>query len=223
MEYLIYLVEDDGDISHLIKVALSKQGYKIQIFENSEMFFAEFIKQKPNMILLDLMLPGIDGSEILKRIRKDEKNDEIDIIIISAKSDILDKVDGLDYGADDYISKPFDVLELISRINAKVRRHQRKKTIIINDIVIDFEKYKCSKEDVDIGLTSKEFEILHMLVKAKGNAISRDEIINQIWGVDIAFETRTVDMHIKSLRQKLGDNDKNIIITIHGVGYKINI
>ena len=218
MDYLIYSVEDDLDIGHLIKVALTKQGFQVESFTNGEDFFKQFEVKKPNMVLLDMMLPGINGSEILKKIRAEHENDEIDIIIVSANNLIMDKVDGLDLGADDYIAKPFDILELMSRVNAKARRHKRKRVITIRNIELDLNKYTFMKDDEVIPLTVKEFEIISLLFENKGKVVSREEIISKLWGTEGYFETRTVDMHIKSLRQKIGED---LILTVRGVGYMV--
>lgn len=223
MNYLIYSIEDDKDISNLINITLTKQGYEVVSFYDGESFFKGLDKEVPNMILLDIMLPGINGIEILKKLRSDKKYDSVEIIIISAKNMILDKVAGFDFGADDYIEKPFNILELISRVNAKVRRFQKDRVITIHDITLDLNKYTCMKEDKEIPLTKKEFDILKLLFESNGNVLTREEILNEIWGVNAFYETRTVDMHIKSLRQKIGDRENQIILTVHGVGYKINI
>jgi len=223
MEYLIYSVEDDKDISHLINVTLSKQGYKVVSLYDGISFFKELEKVIPNMILLDIMLPNISGIEILKKLRSNREYDDIEIIIISAKSFIMDKVDGFDLGADDYIEKPFNILELISRVNAKTRRLKKNKVITINDITLNLDKHTCNKNNIEIALTNKEFDILTLFFNSNGNVLTRDEILNKIWGIDEMIETRTVDMHIKSLRKKLEDKDYKLISTIHGIGYKINV
>lgn len=223
MEYLIYSVEDDKDISYLINVTLSKQGYKVLSFYESESFFQALEEKIPNMLLLDIMLPGMNGTEILKNIRENKKYDEVEIIIISARSLILDKVKGFDLGADDYIEKPFNILELISRVNAKVRRFQKEKLIQVQDLTLNLDKRICLKADMPLSLTPKEFDILALLCHAKGNVVTRDEILNQIWSFDAIYETRTVDMHIKSLRRKLEDKENQLIVTVHGTGYKVNI
>jgi two-component system alkaline phosphatase synthesis response regulator PhoP len=223
MEYLIYSVEDDKDISHLINVTLSKQGYNVVSFYDGETFFEVLKQKKPNMILLDIMLPGISGIDILKKVREKDDLDPIEIIIISAKSLVMDKVDGFDLGADDYIEKPFNILELISRVNAKFRRFQKTRVITFGEISLDIDKHLCMNGDEKINLTNKEFDILVLLFQAKGNVISRDTILNKIWEVDQVFETRTIDMHIKSLRQKLDDKENNLIMTVHGLGYKLNV
>ena len=222
MDYLIYSVEDDKDISNLINVTLSKQGYKVVSFYDGESFFDALNKELPHMILLDIMLPGMSGTEILGQIRSISKYNDIDVIIISAKSMILDKVHGFDLGADDYIEKPFNILELISRVNAKFRRFKKDEELTIGDITLNLSKHTCTKGDEEIALTAKEFEILALLFSSKGDVLTREKILNSIWGFDAVYETRTVDMHIKSLRQKLNDEDKKLIATVHGVGYKIN-
>ena len=222
MNYLIYSVEDDKNISHLINVALSKQGYVVESFYDGESFLKRFKEQKPNLILLDMMLPNIQGNEILKTIRDNDENDDIQIIIVSANRMVMDKVDGLDLGADDYIEKPFDILELMSRVNSKARRFLKKQRIIRGNLVLDIRKYEFYKDDVLIELTNKEFEIIELLMKKNGEVVSREELFNHIWGNDV-LESRTIDMHIKSLRQKINDNSGNIIKSVYGIGYKIEL
>ncbi len=222
MDYLIYSVEDDYDIAHIINVALTKQGYQIQTFYDGMSFLTALASKKPNMILLDMMLPDISGSEIIKRIRANNYYDDVEIIIVSANRMVMDKVDGLDLGADDYIEKPFNILELMSRINAKVRRFQKNRIIKIKDYSLDLDRLVAMKNEDIIPLTSKEFEILSLLFLNKDKVLSRDEIFMKIWG-QAAFESRTIDMHIKSLRKKLKDEKGDFIQTIYGIGYKLNI
>ena len=221
MDFLIYSIEDDKDIALIINKTLSKQGYDIKSFYDAKTFFQAFEQTKPNMILLDMMLPDMSGQEILKKIRANSLYDDIEIIIISANHMIMDKVDGFDLGADDYIEKPFDLLELMSRVQAKARRHKKNK-ITIGNFTIDFEKRVCTINDEEIQLTTKEYEILALLCKNRGKVISRDDIFEQIWNTDQILESRTVDMHIKSIRAKLKEN-KDLIKTIYSVGYKINL
>ncbi len=221
MDFLIYSIEDDKDIALIINKTLSKQGYDIRTFYDAKSFFQAFEQTKPNMILLDMMLPDMSGQEILKKIRANSLYDDIEIIIISANHMIMDKVDGFDLGADDYIEKPFDLLELMSRVQAKARRHKKNK-ITIGNFTIDFEKRVCTINDEEIQLTTKEYEILALLCKNRGKVISRDDIFEQIWNTDQILESRTVDMHIKSIRAKLKEN-KDLIKTIYSVGYKINL
>ena len=142
MNYIIYSVEDDKNIAHLLKVALSKQGYIVESFNDGESFIERFKKQKPNLILLDMMLPNIQGDEILKMIRDDDENDDIQIIIVSANRMVMDKVDGLDLGADDYIEKPFDILELMSRVNSKARRFYKKQKLVKGIFILDAKKHE---------------------------------------------------------------------------------
>ena len=222
MNYLIYSVEDDKNISHLINVALSKQGYVVESFHDGESFLRRFKEQKPNLILLDMMLPNIQGGEILKAIRNNEENDDIQIIIVSANRMVMDKVDGLDLGADDYIEKPFDILELMSRVNSKARRFFKKQRIVRGNLILDIKKHEFYKDDVLIELTNKEFEIIELLMKKNGEVVSREELFNRIWGNDV-LESRTIDMHIKALRQKINDTDGSIIKSVYGIGYKIEL
>lgn len=222
MNYIIYSVEDDKNIAHLLKVALSKQGYIVESFNDGESFIERFKEQKPNLILLDMMLPNIQGGEILKAIRDNEENDDIQIIIVSANRMVMDKVDGLDLGADDYIEKPFDILELMSRVNSKARRFFKKQRIIRGNLILDIKKHEFYKDDVLIELTNKEFEIIELLMKKNGEVVSREELFNRIWGNDV-LESRTIDMHIKALRQKINDTDGSIIKSVYGIGYKIEL
>jgi len=218
MSYLIYSVEDDKDISKIINRTLSKQGYEVMSFFDGESFLAQFNKKKPDMVLLDMMLPDYSGSDLLKRIRLDNSNDDIQVIIISANSLVTDKIDGLDMGADDYISKPFDLMELVSRVNARFRQYKKSTVFTIGNIELNTEGFEVKKDGKIINLTVKEFEVLEILFKHRGKVVSRDEILLKIWG-DSEVETRVIDMHINSLRKKL--DSENLIETIYGRGYKI--
>ena len=222
MNYLIYSIEDDKNISHLINVALTKQGYVVESFYDGESFLKRFNGQKPNLILLDMMLPNIQGDEILKAIRDNDENDDIQIIIVSANRMVMDKVDGLDLGADDYIEKPFDILELMSRVNSKARRFFKKQRIVRGNLILDIKKHEFYKDNVLIELTNKEFEVIELLMKKNGEVVSREELFNHIWGNDV-LESRTIDMHIKSLRQKINDTDGSVIKSVYGIGYKIEL
>ena len=219
MKKLIYSIEDDKDIAFIIKTALENASYEVVSFSDGESFLNEFKTKKPDLILLDMMLPKISGQEILKIIRKDSSNNNIDIIIISANKLLNDKIDGLNLGADDYIEKPFEILELISRVNARFRKC-KSNIYEVKDLIIDEDKHKVLKSNEEIFLTSSEYEILLELVKEKGKVLTREKIIEKLWGNQESLETRTIDMHIKNIRKKLHDND--IIITIHGLGYRIN-
>ena len=219
MKKLIYSVEDDKDIAYIIKIALENANYEVKSFDNGEDFLKEFNKVKPNLILLDMMLPKIQGADLLKIIREDEANNDIDIIIISANKLVSDKVNGLNLGADDYIAKPFDLLELVSRVNARFRKN-KSKIYKIKDILINEEKRLVTTQDVVLRLTNSEFDILLTLAKANGDIVSRESLMNTLWGESEAYESRTIDMHIGAIRKKL--KDKDIILTIHGHGYRLN-
>ena len=170
------------------------------------------------------MLPDMNGNDIIKYIRNDIENNEVEIIIISAKRMLMDKVEGLDLGADDYLEKPFDLLELMSRVNARLRRHQNKNILIYNNLKVDLQKHLVYLDNNEITCTNKEFDILTYLLQRKGQAVSRDDLLTFLWGDNNSdYESRTIDVHIKSLRAKLNDNDGSIIQTIYGIGYKIGI
>jgi len=221
MPYLIYSIEDDEDISHIISATLKKVNYDLESFATAKSFFEVFNKRKPNMILLDLMLPDMYGLDILKKIRADSANEDIQIIILSAKRMTIDKVDGLDLGADDYIEKPFDILELLSRINSKARRLHSANVLSYGDLSLNLDKFTCTKNKEAIELTNMEFEVLKILLKNAGRPISRDEILSKIYGESVALETRSIDMHINALRKKIDDKQGNLIRTVYGHGYKV--
>lgn len=224
MGSIIYSVEDDVDIARIINKTLTKQGYQVFSFPDGKSFIEAFNKQKPDLVLLDLMLPDMNGNDIIKYIRNDIENNEVEIIIISAKRMLMDKVEGLDLGADDYLEKPFDLLELMSRVNARLRRHQNKNILIYNNLKVDLQKHLVFLDNKEIICTNKEFDILTYLLQRKGQAVSRDDLLTFLWGDNNSdYESRTIDVHIKSLRAKLNDNDGSIIQTIYGIGYKIGI
>lgn len=224
MGSIIYSVEDDLDIARIINKTLTKQGYQVYSFQDGKSFMNAFNKQKPDLVLLDLMLPDMNGNDIIKFIRNDIENNEVEIIIISAKRMLMDKVEGLDLGADDYLEKPFDLLELMSRVNARLRRHQNKNILIYNNLKVDLQKHLVFLDNKEIVCTNKEFDILTYLLQRKGQAVSRDDLLTFLWGDNNSdYESRTIDVHIKSLRAKLNDNDGSIIQTIYGIGYKIGI
>lgn len=224
MGSIIYSVEDDVDIARIINKTLTKQGYQVYSFPDGKSFIEAFNKQKPDLVLLDLMLPDMNGNDIIKYIRNDIENNEVEIIIISAKRMLMDKVEGLDLGADDYLEKPFDLLELMSRVNARLRRHQNKNILIYNNLKVDLQKHLVFLDNKEIVCTNKEFDILTYLLQRKGQAVSRDDLLTFLWGDNNSdYESRTIDVHIKSLRSKLNDNDGSLIQTIYGIGYKIGI
>ena len=221
--YLIYSIEDDEDISYIIKATLEKQGYKVKSFPDGESFLDAFKIEKPNLILLDMMLPKIQGKDLLRYLRNDPNNDDIQIIIVSANKLTIDKIDGLDLGADDYIAKPFDLLELISRVNAKARRFlNQKKSVIIKDFVINFDNKTLTKNGVFIDLTNSEFKVFALLVKNRNRVVSKKEIAVELYNDENKENNRTITMLIKSIRKKIDDKDQIIINSRYGIGYIIN-
>ena len=221
--YLIYSIEDDEDISYIVMATLEKQGYKVKSFPDGESFLDAFKIEKPNLILLDMMLPKIQGKDLLRYLRNDPNNDDIQIIIVSANKLTIDKIDGLDLGADDYIAKPFDLLELISRVNAKARRFlNQKKSVIIKDFVINFDNKTLTKNGVFIDLTNSEFKVFALLVKNRNRVVSKKEIAVELYNDENKENNRTITMLIKSIRKKIDDKDQTIINSRYGIGYIIN-
>lgn len=221
MSILIYSIEDDEDIALVINKTLSKQGFDVKTYYDGKTFFNDFANVKPNIILLDLMLPDMSGLDILNKIRSDKTNEDIRVIIISAKNLTTEKVLALDSGADDYIEKPFDLLELMSRVEAHARRIRKKDIIEIGNIVIDVNKRECLVLGKVIDLTNKEFDILYLLLSKYPNVVTREDLFNKIWNANQVFESRTLDMHIKALRSKLGSEGAKIK-SIYGIGYRYN-
>ena len=219
---MIVCVEDELNIQELIVYTLNSTGYKATGVSNGVQL-DEFLKlQIPELILLDLMLPDESGLEILKRLRENKRTKEIPVIILTAKSSEMDKILGLDSGADDYITKPFSMLELISRIKAVLRRTSKESTsvLVFRDLKMDLSKHVVMVEDEKITLTLKEYELLKKLMQNPGVVCSRDMLLDEIWGYDYYGESRTVDVHIRTLRSKLGKAE-TYIETIRGVGYKL--
>ena len=223
---LIYIIEDDDNIREMILYALNTTGFNAIGFSNGENIIEEFKKNTPSLILLDIMLPGIDGLSILKKLKKSDIFKSIPIIMLTAKCSEIDKVKGLDLGADDYITKPFSIMEVISRVKAVLRRCnnsiQENNKLIVDNIILDNKKHNVYIDSEEIKLTFKEFELLKYLMCNQGIVISREKLLEQIWGFDYDGQSRTVDMHIKSLRQKLGESGSNIV-TVRNVGYKIGV
>ncbi len=226
----ILVVDDAEHIVELIKFNLESEGYEVIPAYDGKEALKCMQDQKFDLILLDLMLPGIDGIEICRRLRSNPKTKDIPIIMITAKGEEIDKVLGLELGADDYMTKPFSVRELVARVKAMLRRMNREKnteedapakTIEGYGILMDLEKHEVLKDDQLIDLTYKEFELLKILFEHKGKVLTRDYLLDKIWGYDYIGETRTVDVHIRHLRKKLEDDENMIIETIRGVGYKI--
>lgn len=219
----IYVVEDDESIRELIKVALEGFGYRILAFEAAEPALTEMKEEKPDLAVFDIMLPGMDGLQAIRIIRQDPALKTIPIICLTAKDKELDKVAGLDVGADDYITKPFGVLELAARIRSLLRRSNQEDSdneITIQNLTINPATREVRVEDRLIDLTFKEFELLNYLVENSSRVVSRDELLNRIWGFNYDGETRTLDIHIRTLRQKLGKIGEECIKTTRSVGYR---
>ncbi len=218
---IIYCIEDDESIRDLILYALRNSGYLAKGYESGDILYNN---DEPDLILLDIMLPGEDGYEILKNLKTNDKTADIPVIMLTSKTSEYDKVKGLDLGADDYIEKPFGVMELISRIKAVLRRSTKsdesKDLLCIDELCIDNKRHIVTVNGEEVQLTYKEYELLFYLMKNKGLVVSRDKLINEVWGYDFEGESRTVDVHVRTLRLKLGDAGK-YIQTIRSVGYKI--
>ena len=220
---MIYCVEDDSNIRELVVYTLESTGMKACGFEDGRAFMESWRLKRQKLVLLDIMLPGEDGIEILKKLRKSAKTKDIPVIMVTAKGSEYDKVIGLDTGADDYITKPFGMMELVSRIKAVLRRTMREKEDTkyqIGNLLIDVEKHKVKVDGKTVALTLKEFELLEKLMKNRSIVLTRDRLLEEIWGYDFTGETRTVDVHVRTLRQKLGIAGE-LIETVRGVGYRI--
>ena len=217
---LIYVVEDDKNIQEIEQIALKNSGYQVVTFDTAGDFFDALKTQTPDLLLLDIMLPDMDGLQVLEQVRGQAALRSLPIIMVTAKTTELDKVRGLDMGADDYLSKPFGIMELISRVKALLRRSggKREKNITIGQVCLDEEKYKVTVDGQACELTYKEYELLKLLMANAGVVTSRESILEQVWGTDFEGESRTLDMHIKTLRQKLGASG-GMIKTVRNVGY----
>jgi two-component system alkaline phosphatase synthesis response regulator PhoP len=224
----IFVVDDEMHIRELIQYNLQKHGYEVTTFEKGEDLLQKLKQSPADMILLDLMLPGMDGLDVCRTLRSMDETKHIPIIMLTAKSEEFDRVLGLEMGADDYITKPFSVRELVARIKAVFRRTNYEPeaqtetgTIHIKDITINLNKREVYKGDKLLQLTLKEFELLKILALNKGHVLSRDVLLDKIWGYDYCGETRTVDVHIRYLRKLIEDEAENYIETVRGVGYKL--
>jgi len=224
MSKLIAIVDDEEDILELVAINLRKNGFEPKVFADGAKFFKFITKQKPELVILDVMLPDMDGFEICRNLKKDSRYDLIPIIMLTAKADETDKILGLEFGADDYVTKPFSPKELVARVKAVLRRNERKtvsKEILIGGILkLDFERFKAFVDGRSIELTTTEFKLLELFASKIGFVFSRDKILDHLWGEEKAVLDRTVDVHIKNLREKLGKAGK-LIKNIRGVGYKL--
>lgn len=219
---LIYIVEDDSSIREIETIALKSSNYAVCSFENSKDFFQKVEEVIPDLVLLDVMLPDEDGYEIIKKLRKNPITSRLPVIMVTAKSTEMDMIRGLDDGADDYIKKPFSVMELITRVKAMLRRTEPEevKVIQLDNIRIDHERHQVYVDETPIELTFKEYELLRYLMSNLSIVLSREAIMSRVWGTDFEGESRTLDMHIKTLRHKLGAAGGRIR-TVRNVGYVI--
>ncbi len=218
---MIYCVEDDRSIRELITYTLKISGFETEGFENAEDFFDAIEKETPELILLDIMLEGKDGLQILKELKENDKFKDVPVIMATARTSEFDKVIGLDSGADDYLAKPFGMMEMVSRVKAVLRRSQKNpadQVIRYKEIEIDKAKYSVRIDDNQIDLTPKEYDLLLCLAENPGILFSREQLLDKIWGLDYLGESRTIDVHINTLRNKLGLCGK-YIVTMHGIGY----
>lgn len=218
----IYIIEDDMNIRNLLSIAVSGFQYEAIVFENAEDALRRIETDCPDMAIFDLMLPGMDGMTAIRKIREMPSVAHIPILILTAKDKEIDKVAGLDGGADDYMVKPFGILELGARIRSLLRRSAgTQQKLVYKDLVMDEGRHEVSVSGVPVELTNKEYKLLRYLMDRPSFVATRDELLNSIWGYEYDGESRTVDMHIKSLRQKLGDEDGSLIQTVRGIGYKL--
>ena len=223
--YNVLIVEDEENMVSFIKMELEYEGYNVDVANDGRRAVSLALEKDYDVILLDLMLPEIDGLEVCKEIRRNEETSDIPVMMITAKGEEFDKVLGLELGADDYITKPFSIRELMARVKALLRRSNVKKEeniIKFGDVVVNFKTREVTKGTQNVELTLKEFELLKLLIKNKGNILTRELLLDKIWGYEYIGETRTVDVHIRHLRKKIESDDKNpqYIQTIRGVGYK---
>ncbi|NCC87825.1 MAG: response regulator transcription factor [Clostridia bacterium] len=220
---MIAIVEDDSNIRELVCYALSKNGLEAVGFENGQQLYKFIENQIPEVLLLDIMLPGEDGITILKKIKSNHDTAKVPVIMLTAKGTEYDKVYGLDCGADDYVTKPFSMLELVSRVKAMLRRFETNEDGVcytVGELKLDDKSHTVIVKDKSVDLTLKEYNILKLLLKNKGKVITRDILLKNVWGYNFVGESRTVDVHMRTLRSKLGECS-GVIETIRGVGYKI--
>ncbi len=222
---MIFIVEDDDNIRELESYALKNSGYEVAEFSDGKALLSECAEKSPELIILDIMLPGADGLTLLKQLKESRETKEIPVIFITAKTGEMDMVKGLDVGADDYITKPFGVMQLVSRVKALLRRTKRsagEEILRCGEIEMNIEQHTVTVGGEPCRLTYKEFEILKLFMKNRGKVFSRDKLMEIVWGFDYQGETRTVDMHIKTLRAKLG-GAKDAVQTVRNVGYKLDV
>ncbi|WP_251570674.1 response regulator [Parasutterella muris] len=220
---MIYCVEDDTDIREIEQYTLQSMKMETQVFADGTSFFAAVEKRVPDLVVLDIMLPDMSGIDILKRLRTGSRTRHVPVIMATAKGTEYERVSALDMGADDYLTKPFSLMEMVARINAVLRRCQGNmptEEITFGSLSLDEASHEVKIDGKLIDLTLKEYELLHLMLKRQGRVFTRDQLLDHIWGMDYDGENRTVDVHIRTLRQKLGEMEY-IIKTVRGVGYKV--
>lgn len=220
---MIYLLEDDNNIRNFVTYALNNSGLECEGFDRPSAFWAAMEKKKPQLVLLDIMLPEEDGLSVLDKLRHNKETRNLPIMMLTAKSTEYDKVVGLDAGADDYVTKPFGTMELIARVKALLRRTEPvvdEKVYELGELSVCPAKHTVTVSGSDVTLTLKEFELLTYLLKNKGNVLTRDQILQEIWGYEFDGENRTVDVHVRTLRSKLGPCGE-LVETVRGIGYRI--
>ena len=221
---MIYLVEDDDSIRELVLYTLHTTGFEAEGFRNAADFWQALEKELPQLVLLDIMLPDEDGLHILKRLRAGAETADLPVMMLTAKSSEYDRVVGLDSGADDYLPKPFGVMELLARVRALLRRTQEETpsaVMTLGDVTLDRESHRVTAGGQEIALTHMEFELLAFLMAHAGKAVTREVLLDDVWGIAYSGDTRTIDVHVRTLRQKLGDSGR-MIATIRNVGYRMD-
>ncbi len=225
---MIYILEDDDSIRKLLAYTLNSHGLDCQGFSLPSEFWRAMAVQKADLVILDIMLPEEDGMSILKKLRENKESSDVPIIMLTARDSEIDIVQGLDAGADDYVTKPFGTMALLSRIKAVLRRYEKKKSAVSGKVLaaanikIDIDRHTVFVSGKQVFLTVKEFDLLALLVENQGNVLSREQLLDSIWKIDADIESRTVDVHVRTLRQKIGDENGAIVQTVRGVGYKVN-
>jgi len=224
MEATIYIIEDDQDIAEILRHNLREEGFDISVFADGDEGLAAIEERPPDLVLLDLMLPGRSGLEIARLLRRNEQTAALPIIMITARSEEADILHGLEQGADDYITKPFRPREVVARVKALLRRHRKgaDEVFVWGELQVNFSRHRVTGAGKEIVLTAKEFLLLRALIMAKGRVLSRQQLLDQVWGYDYYGDPRTVDVHVRRLRQKLGPWAE-LVATVKGFGYRANI
>ena len=225
MGHKVFIVEDEPDLRDTLKYNLENEGFSVEAFSNGEDFLSSVDKNKPNLVILDLMLPGVSGLDVCRELRSNDNNDGIGIVMLTAKSEEIDRIVGFELGADDYVTKPFSVRELILRVKVLLKKRTddiaNEQILEFGPILMNLEAHEVSIDGKIVNLTALEFKLLKHLLKRKGRVQTRDQLLGDVWGYSSEVTTRTVDTHIKRLREKLGEPG-DLIQTIRGVGYRFN-